>query len=216
MVYILLLAVLKPFLYLIGFFRQKCSGSLIIQSAKIGDYVNTTVMFEALGVCDVAIESVNAALAKNDTRIEKIWLIDAYKRTLAGRLALGFGIFWRNYKNIYVVTPNNLNLFLGLMGQTRLSTLRHYKSGKTAKILLKFYDNVLLFTKSDLTLDVYLGMIDVRLNHSNVKKKTIAYKNIPSLPSPFDSQLKKIGVALSAGNKIKELGLKEWKKIFAI
>lgn len=216
MIYLLILVALKPFLFVLSIFRQKRCGALVIQSAKIGDYVNTTVMFEALGSCDVAIESVNASLAKNDARIEKVWVIDGYKRSLAGRLALGFGIFWRGYENIYVATPNNLNLFLALMGHTKISTFKHYKTGKTANILLKFCDKVLVYTKNDLTLDTYLALINPNLNHKNVHKKTILYKTTPQLPTSLESNGKKIGVALSAGNKIKELGVKEWCKIFEL
>ncbi len=216
MIYIILSVFLKPFLYLLSPFRPKPSGSLVIQSAKIGDYVNTTVMFEAVGICDVAIESVNLELAKNDERIEHIWVLDAYKRTLVGRLALGFNIFWRHYEAIYVLMPNNLNLFLGIMGHTHTASFSHYKTGKTAKMLLRFYNKVLVHTKKDLTLDIYLGLIDKNLNHHKVKKNPIRYKEIPQLPASLMSKAKKVGVALSAGNKIKEIGIKEWSKIFKI
>lgn len=216
MIYLILIVLLKPLLYPLSLFRPKKSGSLVIQSAKIGDYINTTVMFEALGVCDVAIESGNLELAKNDARIEHIWVLDAYKRTLAGRLALGFAIFWRHYEAIYVLTPNNLNLFLAVMGHTHTATFSHYKTGKTAKMLLKFCNKVSMYTKDDLTLDIYLGLINEGLNHNNIKKNAILYKNRPPLPASLASNAKKVGVALSAGNKIKELGIKEWKKLFKI
>ncbi len=42
--------------------RKKASGYLIIQTAKIGDYANTTPMFEYLGKTDVLIDCVNRAL----------------------------------------------------------------------------------------------------------------------------------------------------------
>lgn len=216
MIYLLILVFIKPLLSFLSIFRQKRFGSLVIQSAKIGDYVNTSVMFEALGVCDVAIESVNAPLAKNDARIERVWMLDGYKRSLAGRLALGFGIFWRGYQNIYVATPNNLNLFLALMGHTDISTLRHYKSGKTSRMMLKFCRNVTAHTKEDLTLDTYLRLIDEISTHKQISKKPIVYKIPPTLPTSLLSPLKKVGLALSAGNKIKELGIDEWKKIFSI
>lgn len=216
MIYLLLIFLFKPFLYALSFVRQPKSGSLVVQSAKIGDYVNTTVMFEALGSCDVVIDSVNVELAKNDARIEHIWLLDAYKRSLAGRLALGVDIFFRGYETIYVATPNNLNLFLAIMGHTKISTFTHYKTGQTAKLLLRFCNKVGAHTKDDLTIDTYLGLIDDKLNHTTTHKKAIVYKNEPTLELSFDDNIKKVGVALSAGNKIKELGDKEWKKLFAI
>lgn len=216
MIYVVLSVLLRPFLYLLSLFRAKASGALVVQSAKIGDYINTTVMFEALGRCDVAIESVNLELAKNDQRIEHIWVIDAYKRTLAGRLALGFAIFWRHYQHIYVATPNNLNLFLGVMGHTHAASFSHYKTGKTARMLLKFYTKPLIHTKDDLTIETYLKLIDTKMNFNDVKKNPILYKNTPLLPKSFASRAKKVGIALSAGNKIKEMGLSEWKKIFGI
>jgi ADP-heptose:LPS heptosyltransferase len=216
LIYLLLLALFKPVLFVLSVFRQKRSGALVIQSAKIGDYINTSVMFEALGSCDVAIESINAPFAKNDARIEKVWILDGYKRTLIGRLALGFGIFWRGYENIYVATPNNLNLFLALIGQSRISTFRHYKTGKTATMLLGFCDFVGVHTKDDLTLDTYLHLIDKNLTHKQINKNPILYKSTPTLPLSFESSSKKVGVALSAGNKIKEIGINEWGKIFAL
>lgn len=214
MIYMLLILLFKPFLYALSFVRQAKSGVLVIQSAKIGDYINTTVMFELLGTCDVVIESANVELAKNDARIEHIWLLDAYKRSLAGRLALGVDIFFRGYETIYVATPNNLNLFLAIMGHTKISTFSHYKSGQTAKALLKFCDMVAVHTKEDLTIDTYLRLIDGKLTHKDVCKKAIVYKNEPTLLLSFDEKVPKVGVALSAGNKIKELGVKEWKKLF--
>lgn len=216
MIYLLILVFIKPLLSFLSIFRQKRFGSLVIQSAKIGDYVNTSVMFEALGVCDVAIESVNAPLAKNDARIERVWMLDGYKRSLAGRLALGFGIFWRNYEKIYIATPNNLNLFIGLMGHTFTSTFIHYNSGKTATTLLRLCDSVLEHTKDNLTLDTYLHLIDKKLTHKLVNKNPIIYKQIPKLPKSLCSPQKKVGLALSAGNKIKEIGLEEWRKVFHI
>jgi ADP-heptose:LPS heptosyltransferase len=215
-IYLILIVLLKPLLYPLSLFRPKKSGSLVIQSAKIGDYINTTVMFEALGRCDVAIESINLGLAKNDARIEHIWVLDAYKRTLVGRLALGFGIFWRGYETIYVATPNNLNLFLAIMGHTKISTFKHYKSGKTAKALLRFCNKVAVHTKENLTLDTYLKLINNDLDYTKISKNPVQYNVQPTLPVSMSSSAKKVGIALSAGNKIKELGLKEWKKIFEL
>jgi len=216
LIYIALLAALKPFLYILSFFRVKATKSLVIQSAKIGDYINSTVMFEALGACDVAIENANIELAKHDTRIEHIWVLDAYKRTLAGRLAVGFDIFWQNYKTIYVLTPNNLNLFLALMGHTEVSTFQHYKSGKTAKMLLSFCQKVANHTKEDLTLNTYLKLIDSNLDYTKINKNPISHKDPSPLPASLQSDKKKVGIALSAGNKIKELSVTEWEKIFEI
>lgn len=216
MIYIIFVLIFKPFLYLLSPFRDKKSGSLLIQTAKIGDYVNTSVMIETLGRCDVLIEGVNADLAENDARVERVWLVDGYKRSMAGRLALAVDIFWRNYETIYVAMPNNLNLFLAIMGHTDVSTFRHYKSGATSRSLFYFCDSVVTHTKDTLTIDTYLKLIDDELTRADVRKRAIKYRSYPPLPKSLLSKKQKVGIALSAGNKIKELSVSEWVKIFRI
>jgi heptosyltransferase III len=216
MFYLMLIFLFKPFLFILSFFRGASTKYLVIQTAKIGDYVNSTVMFDALKKCDILIDGMNLPLAKNDSRVEEIYCIDLYRRTILGKIGLGLKIFWNNYECIYVLVPNNLNLFVSIMGNTKVHSFLHYKTGTTAKSLLKFCHKVLTHTKDNLTISTYLKLVNDDFSESEYKK-SFYYKDMPKLPQGLENiRGLNIGIALSAGNKIKELPLSEWEKIILI
>ena len=60
-----------PILLFLSLFRKDNSKNLVIQTAKIGDYVNSTVIFDKIAPFDIIIDKVNYPLAKYDKRIKK-------------------------------------------------------------------------------------------------------------------------------------------------
>ena len=101
-----------PIFKFISFFRKPSDKILIIQTAKIGDYANSNVIFEPLAKFDILLDEVNVAFAKHDNRIDKIFIINDIKKKKTSKLRLAFALFKQNYKDAYVLMPNSLNLFL--------------------------------------------------------------------------------------------------------
>ena len=209
MLYIIIYIICYPILFCMKIFRKKSSKSLVIQTAKIGDYVNTSIMFDVLGKTDVIIDKINYSFAKNDDRIEKIYLIQDLKKN---KLKNCFQIFLKNYKNIYVVMPNSFNLFIAKMSfANNVITIIHYSTKWYEKYLMLGMSKV-EHTINNLTLESYLKMLG---KNSLGKFK----KRIPRI-IPKEDLIKsgkfKIGISLSAGNSLKTIDENTWQKIFSI
>ncbi len=209
--YIIIYVLIYPFLFFASFFRQKkqfCKN-LLIQTAKIGDYVNTSVMFDSLQKTDIIIDKINYDFAKNDGRIENIYIIQELKKYKFKTLLL---LYWKNYSNVYVIMPNSFNLFLAKISFAKnIVVIKHYA--------IKWYEKILMIgmkkidhSINDLTIKTYLSMIDIKDINKHPKK-------IPLVKPPTDIfQTKKfsVGISLTAGNKLKTIDEDTWKKMFSI
>ncbi|WP_314300485.1 lipopolysaccharide heptosyltransferase family protein, partial [Campylobacter showae] len=186
---------------------------MLIQTAKIGDYANSTVIFEKLGKFDVLIDEINLALAKHDNRIEKIFTINNVKRKKTSKLGLALELFLRNYESVYVLMPNSLNLFLARCTLAKnIVTVHHYAASSDFALLALGMKKV-PHTLQDLTLLTYLktvGISELRYEKCLQKPLVIPHENI------VKSGKFKIGVSLSAGNKMKTPPKHTWEKIFEI
>ncbi|EAK9886443.1 lipopolysaccharide heptosyltransferase family protein, partial [Campylobacter fetus] len=83
--YVIYYFLLYPFLLILSFFRKKTDKILIIQTAKIGDYANSTIIFgEASstkgGKFDIVLDEININFANYDSRIENKFIINRYKK----------------------------------------------------------------------------------------------------------------------------------------
>jgi hypothetical protein len=194
-------------------FKGKKGKILLIQTAKIGDYANSTVIFEKLGKFDVLIDEINLAFAKHDSRIEKIFTINGIKRKKASKLGLALELFSRNYESVYVLMPNSLNLFLARCTLAKNIVAVHHYAASSDFALLALGMKKVPHTLQDLTLLTYLKM----LGESELKYEKCLQK---PLFIPQENLIKsdkfKIGVSLSAGNKMKTPPKKTWEKIFEI
>jgi ADP-heptose:LPS heptosyltransferase len=107
--------------------------------------------------------------------------------------------------------PNSFNLFLGKFCFTAIITIQHY-SNKWYEKLLMIGMKKIIHTKNDLTLKSYLKMI----NENNLEKN---WKNLPLIKPKknlINSNKFKVGISLSAGNKMKTIDNETWKEIFKI
>jgi ADP-heptose:LPS heptosyltransferase len=206
--YFIFYLLLYPLLFILSFFRKKSSKNLIIQTAKIGDYVNTTIMFEPLKETDIVIDKINYPFAKNESKVNNIFIISDLKRN---KFKAVFTLFFNNYENIYVMMPNSFNTFLASLGFARNKTILQTYSIKWYVKLLSLGFRKVIHTKENLTLDSYVKMINANYSHKNFSK------TLPLIPSNtcFDSN-SKVGISLSAGNKLKTIDKDTWKKIFSI
>ena len=194
-------------------FKGEKGKTLLIQTAKIGDYANSAVIFEKLGKFDVLIDEINLAFAKHDRRIEKIFTINDIKRKKASKLGLALELFSRNYESVYVLMPNSLNLFLARCTLAKnIVAVRHYAVSSDFALLALGMKKV-PHTLQDLTLLTYLKT----LGESELKYEKCLQK---PLFIPQENLIKsgkfKIGVSLSAGNKMKTPPNHIWEKIFEI
>jgi len=204
---------LWPCLKITSCFKKPSDKTLLIQTAKIGDYANSAVIFEKLGKFDVLIDEINLAFAKHDRRIEKIFTINDIKRKKASKLGLALELFSRNYESVYVLMPNSLNLFLARCTLAKnIVAVRHYAVSSDFALLALGMKKV-PHTLQDLTLLTYLKTLD----ESELKYEKCLQK---PLFIPQENLIKsgkfKIGVSLSAGNKMKTPPKKTWEKIFEI
>ena len=215
MIYFLIYLLIYPYLFAMKKlkFKGEKGKILLIQTAKIGDYANSTVIFEKLGKFDVLIDEINLAFAKHDSRIEKIFTINDIKRKKASKLGLALELFSRNYESVYVLMPNSLNLFLARCTLAKNIVAVHHYAASSDFGLLALGMKKVPHTLQDLTLLTYLKTLD----EGEIKYEKCLQK---PLFTPQKNLIKsgkfKIGVSLSAGNKIKTPPKKTWEKIFGI
>ena len=215
MIYFLIYLLIYPYLFAMKKlkFKGEKGKILLIQTAKIGDYVNSTVIFEKLGKFDVLIDEINLAFAKHDSRIEKIFTINDVKRKKASKLGLALELFSRNYESVYVLMPNSLNLFLAHCTLAKNIVAVHHYAASSDFALLALGMKKVPHTLNDLTLLTYLKTLGI---------SELKYKKCLQQPLfiPQENLIKsgkfKIGVSLSAGNKMKTPPKKTWEKIFEI
>ena len=238
--YILYYFLLYPLLAILSIFRKKSTKILLIQTAKIGDYANSSVVFDIASKnepFDIILDEINLAFSQNDERIKHIFIINKYKKGLK-KFLLVFKIYKNNYKKIYVLMPNNYNLFLAKCAfGAEIFTISHYKNS-SAFLLLSHDAKLVKHEKTDLTLLTYLKMFNVDFSKQNIEHFQNIAKNskdffisslklpyqkclqhpllIPQNPLNFDENAFKIGISLSAGNKIKTISKQSWEKIFEI
>lgn len=210
--YLIYYCFLYPIMRILSLFRKNKNKILIIQTAKIGDYANTSVVFELARKFDIVLDKINLSFADYDDRIGRKFVINDYRGTLK-KFYLAFMIFWQNYDEIYVFMPNNFNMFLAKMGYPKkLFAISHYKNSS----LFKYFAigaKLTYHTKNDLTLLTYLKMFGV----SNLSyKKSIQNPICKPTENIINSNKFKVGISLSAGNRIKTITPKTWDKIFSI
>jgi len=194
-------------------FKGEKGKILLIQTAKIGDYANSTVIFDRLGKFDVLIDEINLAFAKHDSRIEKIFTINGVKRKKVSKIGLALELFSRNYESVYVLMPNGLNLFLARCTLAKNIVVVHHYAVSSDFALLALDMKKVPHTLQDLTLLTYLktlGISELKYEKCLQKPLFIPQENL------IKSGKFKIGMSLSAGNKMKTPPKRTWEKIFEI
>ena len=109
--------------------------------------------------------------------------------------------------------PNSLNLFLARCTLSKnIVTIKHYATSSSFA-LLSFGMKKISHTLNDLTLLTYLKMIDI--NELKFEKQLQKPLQVPS-ENIIKSDKFKIGISLSAGNKMKTPPNQTWNKILQI
>lgn len=215
MIYFLIYLLIYPYLFAMKKlkFKGEKDKILLIQTAKIGDYANSTVIFDRLGKFDALIDEINLAFAKHDSRIEKIFTINGVKRKKVSKIGLALELFSRGYESVYVLMPNSLNLFLARCTLAKNIVAVHHYAVSSDFALLALGMKKVPHTLQDLTLLTYLktvGISELKYEKCLQKPLFIPQENL------IKSGKFKIGVSLSAGNKMKTPPNHTWEKILEI
>ena len=221
MIYLLLTWLVAPLLWLRAALRggQRTNRILVIQTAKIGDFVATTPVFRALrsrlpGVEIVALlHSVNVPLARQLGSIDRIVILPkqgfkgwAGKRWLLGQLAEG-------YDGVLILSPNLTNLLVPFWAgvPNRVSVLADRRQG-SARLAWPFLTHGephragQMFRETALRAAAGLGVsVDAPLLElpNEVRGAESAQARLASLSQQLHRPV--VGFGLGAGNRMKAL-----------
>lgn len=215
MSYVFLLILLFPVKIIRKLFRKDSGKNLVIQTAKIGDFINATPLLAYLQKSDVLISRSVNALAKHDDTIAEIFFIEQHKRSLWRKLRFACLIMNR-YDNVYLLQPNSVNLFFAAACNAKnkqfLSTYtRRWYHG----IFYDTADGIVDHGKKTLSVTNYLQLAGRSLSwQDSPKHATRPLFRPTSWPEILDKpDVIRIGISISAGNKAKTVPPAIWKRI---
>lgn len=221
MFYLFIYIFFYPILKILRAFRKNNKRNLIIQTAKIGDYVNSTIIFDLALEFDIVLDRINCEFADYDSRVGEKFKVQDFKKNIFTKLNLALILFKKNYQNVYILTPNSLNLFLAKMSFAKnYFTISHQFCGINHKILSHKMTKISHSTDK-LTLSTYLELFG-KFENFQENSTNLTYKKLPQKPifipqnCIITSPKFKVGISLTAGNKMKTPPLQTWDKIFKI
>lgn len=215
MSYVFLLILLFPVKLIRKLFRKDTGKNLVIQTAKIGDFINATPLLAYLQKSDVLISRSVGALAKHDETIEQIYFIEQHKRNLWRKLCFACRIMNR-YDNVYLLQPNSVNLFFAAVCNAKnkqflsIYTRRWYHG-----IFYLAADGTVEHGKKTLSVTNYLKLADRSLTWQDSPKHATKPLFKPTTwPAILDKPgVIRIGISIAAGNKAKTVPPVIWKRI---
>ncbi|TCV93498.1 glycosyltransferase family 9 protein [Biostraticola tofi] len=217
MSYVILFIFLLPLKGLMKCFHKPTGRNLVIQTAKIGDFINITPLLRHLKTSDVLISASLKALATRDDTIDDIFYIEQHKSGLLKKIRLAFKLLNR-YSNVYLLHPNSTNLFFAAICNAEN---KQFLSVYTRK----WYQGIFYLTASGridhrrdtLSLEDYLKLADRRLTRDSEPKHATSplwkAERVDAL-IPASDKLK-IGISISAGNKAKTVPAAIWAHIIS-
>jgi len=233
LIYILLTYLLSPLIFLLIAIKKKktIKKILVIQTAKIGDLISSTALFREIkkrypdAHLTVMVSPLTTELLKYNPYVDEVKAIrDTNFKGLLGKLRLSYLIYKGGYDIAVCLNPNvpfAIALLLGLV-PVRLSVMPDF-AGITFKLTSVFFTHLERHIKGGLVIETFMHMlkaIGVKSNDisrevyksENADKKVLGLLNskLPGLAprsgagKTLNSKL--IGIAISSGNKLKELG----------
>lgn len=209
----------SPVLYLLLLFRQRddVKKILIIQTAKIGDLICSTPVFREIKKkypnvqLSVMVNPVTKGLLEHNPRVDKVITIENkdYKG-FSGKLRLSSLIRRENYDIAICLNPNvpfTIVLFWGLV-PIRLSIMPNF-TGVTFRLASVFYTYLERHTSGQMVVVTYLKMLKViGIESDDISKEVYKSEDADAKARQIFENAGKplIGIAISSGNKLKELG----------
>ncbi|MET3816709.1 glycosyltransferase family 9 protein [Pantoea sp. UYEF8] len=214
--YVLIYLLLVPFRTLMRLFYRPTGRNLIIQTAKIGDFINITPMLRALGQSELLISKAVEPLVRHDDTVSRYFLIEEAKRSFFAKLKLAF-ILMNRYDNVYLVQPNSVNLFFAsLCNAPNKQFLRTYVRKSYHAVFYRSASGIVDHAKTDLTLDSYLKLINREYRYTDFPKHaTSPLWQPPAPPAALLTPREgiKIGISISAGNRAKTIPASVWQQL---
>lgn len=212
--YVLIYLFLLPFRQFFRLFRRPTGRTLVIQTAKIGDFINITPMLRALGSSEVLVSKAIAPLVRHDDTISRYFFIEEVKRSFISKIRFAFQLMNR-YDRVYLVQPNSVNLFFAaLCNAPEKQFLRTYVRKPYHAIFYHSASGIVDHGKQDLTLNSYLKLIDRHYCYTDFHKHATSPLWLPPAPPPVLLAPREgiwIGISISAGNRAKTIPASVWK-----
>jgi len=214
--YVLLFLLILPIKLLMKLMHRKGTRNLVIQTAKIGDFVNITPLLHHLKQSDALLSRAVAPLARNDAFIEEIFYVEDHKTSTLNKLKLAFRLMNR-YDNVYLLHPNNTNLFYAACcNATNKQFLSMYRRKWYQGLFYLTATGIVEHEKTTLTLENYLKLADRSLTKESYPKHATQplLKPADTPEELFITDKIKIGISISAGNQAKTIPPVIWKRLF--
>ena len=226
MIYVLLTYLFYPFLSLIASLKKKSEFKriLVIQTAKIGDMICSAPIFREIKKkyprvhLSVMQTPFTGELTENNPYVDEIITIkNTDYKGLLGKIRLSNLICRGKYDIAICLNPNvpfAIALFWGLV-PVRLSVMPDF-SGITFKLASIFYTFLEEHIRGRLVTETYMQMLKkIGIESSDISRDVYKLKGADKKAQQILGRVDKsiIGVAVSSGNKLKELGV---EKIAAI
>lgn len=214
--YVLLFLLLLPVKLLKKLGHKKPSRNLVIQTAKIGDFINITPLLKHLKHSDALLSRSVAPLAKYDATLEEIFYVEDYKGSTLDKLKLAFTLINR-YDSVYLLHPDGLNLFCAAVcNASRKQFLSTYRRKWYQSLFYATADGIVEHSRTSLTLESYLRLADRTLDRNSYPKHATFPLYQPQNPPQelFRSDRIKVGISISAGNQAKTIPATIWKTLF--
>ncbi|MFC0141926.1 glycosyltransferase family 9 protein [Erwinia mallotivora] len=214
--YVFLFLLLLPLKLLKKLSHRKPSRNLVIQTAKIGDFINITPLLKHLRQSDALLSRTVAPLAKYDATLEEVFYVEDYKSSTLNKLKLAFMLINR-YDNIYLLHPDGLNLFCAaICNASNKQFLSTYRRKWYHALFYATADGIVEHSKTSLTVESYLRLADRTLSRvSYPKHATLPLYQPQNLPEELlRPDMIRIGISISAGNQAKTIPAATWKKLF--
>lgn len=225
MIYIALTYFFSPIVYLFLLFKKKeIQRILIIQTAKIGDLICSTPVFREIkkrypyAHLTALVNPATKELLGNNPHVDKIIPIkNTDLKGFSGKWMLSDLIRRGRYDIAIALNPNvpfAIALFWGLV-PVRISILPNF-SGITFKLASVFYTHLEEHVSGRLITETYLQMLkNIGIKSNNISKEVYKSDTADSKAEQILGKISKpvIGIAVSSGNKLKELGVEKISKL---
>lgn len=224
MMYLFLAWLLAPLGWLrlaFGRHRSKPERMLLIQTAKIGDYICTTPLIRALRGCypnayvTLLVHPVVEPLARHQPGVNQVLTLPkGTVRGLAGRLAFYRLLRQQRFDTSICISPNLAFLLLPfLAGIPRRAAILPNFGGRSYRLARPFLSHVEPHRQGRMMVETGMALLYQLGCHSALPaKEVVAAPGAEERVAPLLAGLKNrrlVGVGVSSGNKLKELDEKQ-------
>ena len=226
MIYVILTHLFSSLLFLLTALKskKKISRILVIQTAKIGDLICSTPVFREIKKkypevhLAVMANPVTKELLQFNPYVNEIIAIEnAYYRGLSGKIKLSNLIRKGKYDVSVCLNPNvpfAVAMFWGLVPE-RLSVMPDF-AGITFRIASAFHTHLERHIRGKMVIETYMKMLRaIGIESNNLFREVYKSEGADSKANEILKGIDKplIGIAITSGNKLKELGIEKIAKL---